>query len=538
MGGMFPGWSARIHSLSHDRDWLKRAAFCIVLAGFTTGLALVMLAPAGPDFSPDPVEQSRRAEWQELRRAGEARPRALAFWLRLVTAQMPHLAEVLELPPATWEEYQKNGRLLEYDTRPLLDKHAPGPEMRRLLEDFLEAKLSSAEAARHAAGEKVRTAAEKETPLANELLAALRMREADERGALAALMREGRLFADARQARDDALRLALRLKDEARLREMRAVPGWLEEAPPALLHQAGALLRDPWMQWHGLLLHRLEHLPYGALGLAFFAGLVWYAAFILHGGSGAARWLWPALPVAAGVLSVWPVLTVASWQEVIQGMTEHAPFPHDLWYYIGGVGLREELGKLAAAALFMPWLLWRRVPGRAVLAGAFVGLGFALEENINYYTEYGGGVAFTRLLTANFLHAALTGIVTHELYVVLRSRFARVEGFLIALPAVAIVHGLYDYALTSPVEGMSFAGMILLALVAWHFLDVLERESAPGRRWVSPGAVVVLGAALIVAFSLAGTALREPDRASLASAAQDCVSVLPLMFIYWRRLGE
>lgn len=52
-------------------------------------------------------------------------------------------------------------------------------------------------------------------------------------------------------------------------------------------------------------------------------------------------------------------------------------------------GSGEELCKLALAALFMPWLVWRRAPGVALMTGAFVGLGFALEENIDYYQGMG-----------------------------------------------------------------------------------------------------------------------------------------------------
>ncbi len=535
---MIPGWRSSIFHLSRDREWLKRAALIIVAGGFALALVILGVTPARHDAeTPDPLEQALRAEWQELRRAPEPRPRALAGWLRRVTGQMRHLSEVLETAPATWESYQKKGWLLDYDTRPLLEKHTPEPGQRRLLEDFLSARLASDDSGRATAGARLAEAAELGQPLAGELHAALLMRDQDEAGAMRALMREGRLFADAFEAREDALRLALRLKDADALRAMKAVPDWLETSPPALQHQAGTLLRDPWLQWRGLLLHRLEHVPYGALGMAFFACLIWYAVFVLHGGSGSRRWLWPVPPVVAGVLSVWPVLTVASWQETANGMSADAPFPHDLWYYVAGVGLREELAKLAAAALFMPWLLWSRVPGRALLTGAFAGLGFALEENINYYTEFGGGVALVRLLTANFLHAALTGILTHALYTALRSRFTRVDGFLAALPAVVAVHGLYDYTASSSIGGMDFAAMVILAFVAWHFLDVMEQEAAPARRWVSPGSVVVIGAALLIAIIFISTALENTGRAGLAAAAIECVAVLPLMFIYWRRLG-
>jgi hypothetical protein len=79
--------------------------------------------------------------------------------------------------------------------------------------------------------------------------------------------------------------------------------------------------------------------------------------------------------------------------------------------------------------------------------------------------------------------------------------------------------------------------MAILALTAWQFLDLAEQEARPGRRWLSPGAVVVLGTALLIAWSLIATALQSADRARLAAAGMECLAVLPLVFIYWRRLG-
>ena len=69
------------------------------------------------------------------------------------------------------------------------------------------------------------------------------------------------------------------------------------------------------------------------------------------------------------------------WQEAATGLSENGEFLHDLVFYVTGVGLREETAKLALFALFIPWLLRHRTPGKALLTGAFVGLGFALEEN-------------------------------------------------------------------------------------------------------------------------------------------------------------
>ena len=79
--------------------------------------------------------------------------------------------------------------------------------------------------------------------------------------------------------------------------------------------------------------------------------------------------------------------------------------------------------------------------------------------------------------------------------------------------------------------------MVLLAALAWRFLDTVGEESPRGRQWVSPAAVFLLGTALLMAVIFLTVAIREGDRLALVSAAQECVGVLPLTFIYWRRLG-
>ncbi len=534
---MIPGWRARLHALSRDRVWLKRAALVIVVWGLAAALVLTALAQGrGARFAPDPVEQALRAEWQALRREATPPPRALALWLGRVCLRADLLGRTLDRPPPDWRSFQSQGLLFDWATAPLIETQEPAT--RRVMEDFLQAWLDAPGAGGAKASQRLEGAARRDTEFANELQAALLLRARDEAGALALLMREGLLFESAMAAREAALRLALRLRDASALRVMAEARGWLGEMPPLLQHHAGTLLGDFTLQWRGLLRHRLSHLPVGALALAGFAALLWYLVLVLQGPGEGWRWVWPLAPLLAGGLSVVLALCVAGWQEVVHGMSADAPFPQDLWYYVGGVGLREELAKLAAGTLFLPWLLWHRVPGRALFTGAFVGLGFALEENLSYYDQYGGGVAVVRFLSANFMHAALSGLLLHALYLAWRTRFARVDAFVMTLPMVVIVHGAYDFAASSDAAGVQFLAMLILALTAWQFLDQADQEARPGRRWLCPGAVVVIGTALLIAWSLIATAVQTADRASLAAAGMECLAVLPLVFIYWHRLRE
>jgi RsiW-degrading membrane proteinase PrsW (M82 family) len=244
------------------------------------------------------------------------------------------------------------------------------------------------------------------------------------------------------------------------------------------------------------------------------------------------------LPFAAGALSTWPTLSLGAWQETALNLSEKAPFPYDLWYWVAGVGLREELSKLALFALFLPWLLKRRQPGLALMTGAFVGLGFAFDENIDYYHDFGGAVSVVRFLTANFLHLAWTGITAHALYELVRSRFATAERFIVTFFAIVAAHGLYDYTPSSgEMDGMSYIQLLLLVLAAHQFLEAAARECVPSRQVIAPPAVFLVGTAALVAMAFWVSAVKHHSTAGLAAVGMEAVLTLPLGVVYWRRLG-
>ncbi|HYF36476.1 MAG TPA: PrsW family glutamic-type intramembrane protease, partial [Prosthecobacter sp.] len=321
------------------------------------------------------------------------------------------------------------------------------------------------------------------------------------------------------------------------LRFFAVEPGWLAGVSESLQYHAGWELHDPWLIGKGTLGHRLDNLRILPVLQTLLAAGLWYAILVLQSAPRPWRWALPLLPIVAGIISIWPTLWVDAWQETALKMTEEAPFPDDLWFWIMGVGLREEGCKLALFALFLPWLLRRRAPGLALMTGAFVGLGFALEENLGYYEERGGAVALGRFLTANFFHAALSGIAAHALYDMLRSRFARADKFLLTFLAVVVVHGLYDYAIASGIDGMGYLTMAMLAFTAWHFLDLVAREGPGARQWVAPAAVLLIGTALLIASVFWFSAIQVRTKEGLYAAALECVGVLPVLFIYWRRLN-
>lgn len=537
---MIKGWRARLHYWSRRRDVLKKLSIGIVLGAFFLSWIIVRLQPqqAGPLTMVDPIEQSIRNEWQRLLHATAPAPRDLTHWLRKLMPSLPLLTEALETADApTWDEYQKTGKVLAYEIRPLLATHLPDPAAQKLAEDYLAACLAEKDQIGRDAAARVAALAgqEKPPPYANELHASLLLRVDHDQEGMAAMLREGQLFEGTAKVRETALRLALNLKDADALRTMHE-QGWLATTPPILEHEAGVILGDLGMQWTGLFKHRMESLPFSALMMTIIAAGLWYVLLVQHAPKMPWRWSWPVAPIVAGIASIWPTVSMIAWQEDTLGINEElVTFPYDLWHLIIGVGFREEICKLALAALFMPWLLHRRSPSLALMTGAFVGLGFALEENVDYYQDYGSGVALTRFLSANFMHVACTGLTTQALYEMLRSRFGHAQHFIITFATVVTAHAVYDYNAPA-ITGLSgYLPMLVLAMLAWQFWDVVEDQHPHSRQTIAPAAIFLIGSAMVIAISLILTAVRDSDWQSVLAAAMNCVSILPVAVIYWRR---
>lgn len=542
---MLHGWKARIHHLTRNRSFLIRTSLIILVSGFVLGCVIQWLRVSSEGKStsaskPSPLVSLSREAWRQIDQASEPAPRLLLRWLRRCLAQREDLSLDLGLSSPTAEGYLDDGHLFGHDLRTMITRHTTEGMERQLFSDFIIACLGDHDDKGRAALERLRQVAAQQpvVPFANEMLGHVCLERDLDDEALTAFMREGGLK-EARSARESAFRLAISQKDADLLRDLMKQPLWAESASSWMRSRIGALTGDVWMQWKGLIEHQVETTRWGALLLTLFAGGIWYVIFTQHSPRESWRWLRPIAPVIAGVMSVWPTLILLAYQEYHLGMTEDAPFPQDLWYYLAGVGLREELSKLALVSIFMPYLVWRRQAGLALLASAFVGLGFAIEENIQYYT-HGGGIAWSRFLTANFMHASMTGILGHALYEMLRTRFGHAEKFVTTFLAIVAAHGLYDYVSVSSLEisrlaGISIFSIVILALLAQRFFELLAETTNTSAGFISPAAVFLIGSSLLVATLFIVAGMTTDELSGIAAVGNECVGVAPVMFVYWRR---
>jgi RsiW-degrading membrane proteinase PrsW (M82 family) len=294
-----------------------------------------------------------------------------------------------------------------------------------------------------------------------------------------------------------------------------------------------ALWRTGWARW----------MQAAAVPLALLAAAIWYVILIHTASRERLRW-WRYLPaVFAGIASVW---LLHWWQGTLDygANPEDAPsMTHELLEWIMHVGLPEEGAKLLLFAFFLPVLLHHRSGVKAALTAGCVGLGFALDENLHYFEGSRSQDAIGRLLTANFVHVSLTGILGWHLYELFRTRFHHAMGFLTAFCVVVAAHGLYDFGTGQAAAewGMNIAGIIILALCARFYLPLLHETGRPHAmgHHITRTSVFVLGTALLSGILMIVTVWDRGSLDGITLVLQQLVGVALVGLIYireWREL--
>lgn len=239
-----------------------------------------------------------------------------------------------------------------------------------------------------------------------------------------------------------------------------------------------------------------------------------------------------------GVLSVYPTLVLITVEEVLFDFKEVGQPVADAIYFVFGVGFREELSKLLLFLPLLPALIRRGSRIEALTCGGLVGLGFASEENINYFHMMDASAALGRFLTANFLHMSLTALIAVGVYDASRARERPVSNPNVVFAIAIALHGAYDFFLSgAQSEEWSFVAMALFVILSQWFLRELlvaagraEKDRILNLFVIS--LTILCGASYVYATTLVGplTALR------LMAAGLLGVAIMIYMFV--RELGD
>jgi hypothetical protein len=254
--------------------------------------------------------------------------------------------------------------------------------------------------------------------------------------------------------------------------------------------------------------------------LAGLAGIVWLVICVTIGRVDerpALRAPLYLLAIPLGVASAYLTLALSIVEDNLRFVERHDA-ASDAIFFVVGVGLREELAKMLLLLPLVPFVSrWGR-RREALACGALVGLGFAAEENINYF-RMGLDTALARFLTANFLHVSTTGLVAVAIDDLARRRSDEETSLSRTLPLVVLAHGMWDFlASDSQPFGQlgPYLSMMTFVFLARRFGDVIR--SLPGRegpllRVFAVGVALVAGGTFVYASSLVG-----PVHAAMALA--------------------
>jgi RsiW-degrading membrane proteinase PrsW (M82 family) len=347
----------------------------------------------------------------------------------------------------------------------------------------------------------------------------------------------------ARHSRRRALYLAGMQRNIDALKIVCADSRVLAEADPAALWSAAKLTGDRRLLFRALWKIEWSHWMHaGAVPLALLAGAIWYIILVHSGSREPMRWWRYLPPIFAGIASVW---LLRWWQGTLNYATNpaNAETPtHEILEWIMHVGLPEEGAKLCLFAFFLPVLLHLGSGVKAALTAGCVGLGFALDENLQYFRNYGTQVAIPRLVTANFVHLALTGILGWHLYELFRTRFHHATEFLTAFCLVVTAHAIYDFSggIVALEWGMDMARLIILVLCARFYLPLLHDVSGrhPGGLHITRTAVFILGTALLSGILMIVTVWEMRSLNGITVVLAQLIGVAIVGLIYVREWHE
>lgn len=275
---------------------------------------------------------------------------------------------------------------------------------------------------------------------------------------------------------------------------------------------------------------------------ALVAGFAWFLIAVQAGqpmGWWSFRTLAPFGALLLGLAASVSAHFISAWQEEIVGLRLTGDFLTDFAFYIGSVAPREELLKLMFVVPFLPWLLTRKSPLETLIVSGCVGLGFAIEGNLQAYQHAGPDGAFGRLLTANFFHLAATGMLGRALVEWIQSRGRRWLRFLGTMVGVMTASAIYNAFMNVPgarwLSAASMLSFFVLSLVFFHELR-RWRDHATDQLYLS--ATLVFGLSLLTGAMLVCAATQLGFTAAVHSLAFNAAGLFFVIAIFFRQLGR
>lgn len=537
---MNTGWRARLFFLTRSTAFLWKGVGLILAVSVAITLMITATNDSAghrarhDDDDGEWADEQITAAFRHLS-TGEAKPEELADWLRNVAAVREDLAQPLAFDPSQLI-------LGPYDIRHAIDHQIVSSVQRDIFADYARSLFNDSLPKRQEAIERLRalTAQSGEVRFAHEFSGDFYLRAGESGKALSDYLVEAN-HPDAIRARRMAFNVAVKIEDRALLSKMIRDERYQKEIGQVTLLNGAEITKDRWLAFKMLTQWLIGQWKGWEAVLGLLSASVWYVVLIY--GTSAEKWRWlrylPA--VFMGVLSV---AMLSWWQSSLHyGLADESLTPtHEIISNVLYVGVPEETVKLMMFACLLP-LLVRKRASRAIVAltAGCVGLGFALAENVRYFVDQDVGLALGRLLTANFMHIAMTGLLGLKLAAFFKSRFHKVGEFATAFGMVVLAHGAYDFACggTAQQLGIGMLTIIILAVLTKHFLHEIRPSPAEKPRQIVSGvSVFVFGAALLIGSVMIVAALEGGDRSVITSTLAGAVGLVPVALLYVREFRD
>lgn len=244
------------------------------------------------------------------------------------------------------------------------------------------------------------------------------------------------------------------------------------------------------------------------------------------------------LAIALGILSIWPTGFFILWQEIGWGLRDSQELIAGVRYNVLGVGLREEFAKLCCLLPLMPLLLRWQSELSALLISSCVGLGFAIEENVGYFSSDLSST-MGRFLTANPAHIALTGLIGLAAYRLLRNPRGWGPHALGVFGLLVFAHGLYDAFIAVPaLREYSLFGTIIFALVIYQFFHELRDLRTSRGDTISLSANFLCGMSVLTATTFVYLSATLGMSIAFDTLASSVVGLAVMVYLFLREMPE
>ena len=277
----------------------------------------------------------------------------------------------------------------------------------------------------------------------------------------------------------------------------------------------------------------------GMVTLALTSGIIWSIILLRFNGglTIAAKPVQLLIPsLILGALSAHATSLFFFWQERQLGFNMPRELPGQLAYCLS-IGLREEGLKLLFILPLLP-LLWRRSDLEIITVAGLVGLGFAMEENINYFERTAGLCAVARFATANFLHISLTAMggltlvraCTHRGHIL-----QAVQTF----ATIVVLHGLYDaFLIVNIFSDFSWLSMSLFVFLGHQYFSWLRHFR---ERWmdnISATSIFTLGLVFVAGLSYTLYAWQLGVKLAFQGIASEIIGIGIILMLFFREIPE